>query len=320
MLLIITAASSLVPHTKTPQYPRAWAVSLPSPMKACATPTAVVSPTSLPRHSFRIIYQGQEGLVGGTLIPSSRCSTTFGSLPESRLSASRASYSRRDYLVYTGPIDQSPKPSRAVKEAARCNYTDYVSTYVTYPSKGLLPFPRGSVDITYGCEVWGDIVNTPLLVNLAFNIVSRTPIQSCGMSWFPSPLCFNRKEVKEAIHAPVETEWAEFTPCVHGPAKRDREERTGTACPLTTTRQRSQPLWDGQREPARTAKLHDTDDNESVTTALARRPSPPSYSHSATTTPTLRHDNVANDSPTSVTTTAGVRVAQNQDGWEVAEI
>jgi hypothetical protein len=56
------------------------------------------------------------------------------------------------------------------KEAARCNYTDYISTYMTYPSKGLLPFPRGSVDITYGCEVWGDIVSTALLVDPAFNM------------------------------------------------------------------------------------------------------------------------------------------------------
>jgi hypothetical protein len=124
MLLIITAASSLVPHTKTPQYPRAWTVSLPSPMKACTTRkrvrsgpslileltntfqlrpckhsnmTAVsisysmfrrVSPTSLPRHSFRIIYQGQEGYVGGT-----SCSPTFYSfvsmLNDARITAGK---------------------------------------------------------------------------------------------------------------------------------------------------------------------------------------------------------------------------------------
>ncbi|KIJ14004.1 hypothetical protein PAXINDRAFT_169969, partial [Paxillus involutus ATCC 200175] len=48
-----------------------------------------------------------------------------------------------------------------------------------------------------------------------------------------SPFHFNRKEVKEAMHAPVDTEWTEcsdvnvfpdgdkFSPCVHGPVKRD---------------------------------------------------------------------------------------------------
>ncbi|KIK82033.1 hypothetical protein PAXRUDRAFT_832445 [Paxillus rubicundulus Ve08.2h10] len=104
------------------------------------------------------------------------------------------------------------------EKATRCNYTDYVSTYVTYPPKGLLPLPGDSTNISNECDVWADIFNAALLINPAFNIYriwDTYPIL-WDVLGFPgsfaqeqSPLYFNRKEVKEAIHAPVDTEWAE---------------------------------------------------------------------------------------------------------------
>ncbi|KIJ12902.1 hypothetical protein PAXINDRAFT_14266 [Paxillus involutus ATCC 200175] len=104
------------------------------------------------------------------------------------------------------------------EKAARCNYTDYVSTYLTYPPKGLLPLPGGFSDITADCDVWEDIFNAALIINPAFNmyrIWDTYPILWDILGFpgsFPqeqSPIYFNRKEVKEAIHAPVDTEWSE---------------------------------------------------------------------------------------------------------------
>ena len=50
-----------------------------------------------------------------------------------------------------------------------CNYTDYMSKYVTYPPKGLLPLPGTNTVNDPGCDVWGMIINAALLVNPAFN-------------------------------------------------------------------------------------------------------------------------------------------------------
>ncbi|KAF9224579.1 alpha/beta-hydrolase [Gyrodon lividus] len=104
------------------------------------------------------------------------------------------------------------------KKAARCNYTDYVSTYVTYPPTGLLPLPGVSVEFAKGCDVWDDIFINALIINPAFNVYriwDTYPILWDVLGFpgsFPqkqSPIYFNRKEVKEAIHAPVDTKWTE---------------------------------------------------------------------------------------------------------------
>lgn len=104
------------------------------------------------------------------------------------------------------------------KKAARCNYTGYIDKYVTYPPAGLLPLPGDSVEAAEGCDVWDDIFNNALIINPAFNIyriwdtypvlwdVLGAPgsiIQS------QTPIYFDRKDVKHAIHAPVDTEWTE---------------------------------------------------------------------------------------------------------------
>lgn len=101
------------------------------------------------------------------------------------------------------------------KKAATCNYTGYVDKYVTYPPTGLLPLPGDSVDSADGCEVWDEIYNASLIINPAFSpyrIWNTYPVlwDVLGLldpAELQSPIYFNRTDVKEAIHAPVDTEW-----------------------------------------------------------------------------------------------------------------
>ncbi|KAF8350959.1 Alpha/Beta hydrolase protein [Amanita rubescens] len=90
----------------------------------------------------------------------------------------------------------------------------------TLPSrpKGPLPFPWKDTFADPGCDVWDEILNATLIVNPAFDIYrifDQYPIL-WDVLGFPgtfdnqqSPLYFNRKEVKEAIHAPVDVDWVE---------------------------------------------------------------------------------------------------------------
>ncbi|KAG1740196.1 Alpha/Beta hydrolase protein [Suillus paluster] len=104
------------------------------------------------------------------------------------------------------------------KKAARCNYTGYVDKYVTYPPTGIFPLPGDSVEFTTGCDVWDDIFNNALIINPAFDIYriwDTYPIlwdvlgSPGSFLQQQSPIYFNRKEVKMAIHAPVDAEWTE---------------------------------------------------------------------------------------------------------------
>jgi carboxypeptidase D len=90
--------------------------------------------------------------------------------------------------------------------------------YVTYPPTGLLPLPGDSIEFAQGCDVWDDIFYNALIINPAFDIYriwDTYPILWDVLGFpgsFPqtqSPIYFNRKDVKEAIHAPVDTEWSE---------------------------------------------------------------------------------------------------------------
>ncbi|KAG1768812.1 Alpha/Beta hydrolase protein [Suillus occidentalis] len=101
------------------------------------------------------------------------------------------------------------------EKAATCNYTGYVDKYVTYPPTGLLPLPGDSADSADGCEVWDVIYNASLIINPAFNsfrIWDTYPTlwDVLGLlgSEPQSPIYFNRTDVKEAIHAPVDAEWS----------------------------------------------------------------------------------------------------------------
>ncbi|KAG0697100.1 Alpha/Beta hydrolase protein [Suillus ampliporus] len=107
------------------------------------------------------------------------------------------------------------------KKAVKCNYTGYMDKYVTYPPSGLLPLPGDSVEFAEGCDVWDDIFSSALIINPAFDLYriwDTYPILWDVLGFpgsFPqsqTPIYFNRTDVKEAIHAPVNTEWTE---CSH---------------------------------------------------------------------------------------------------------
>ncbi|KAH9936848.1 alpha/beta-hydrolase [Epithele typhae] len=102
--------------------------------------------------------------------------------------------------------------------AEKCNYANYMAEHVTYPPKGLLPLPGKSTENDRGCDVWDMIFDAAVDINPAFNIYRI--FDTWPILWdvlgFPgsfmqsqSPIYFNRKEVKEAIHAPVNVTWGE---------------------------------------------------------------------------------------------------------------
>ncbi|KAF8628120.1 hypothetical protein AX15_004076 [Amanita polypyramis BW_CC] len=102
--------------------------------------------------------------------------------------------------------------------AMQCKYSGYMDKYVTFPPKGLLPLPGTDTFADPGCDVWDMILNATLITNPAFNIYRILDVYP--VLWdvlgfpgtFPNvqgPIYFDRKEVKEAIHVPVNVTWAE---------------------------------------------------------------------------------------------------------------
>ncbi len=54
--------------------------------------------------------------------------------------------------------------------ARRCEYTQYLEKYLTYPPKGKLPLPGRSVEFDPYCDVWTAIFEAAITVNPAFDI------------------------------------------------------------------------------------------------------------------------------------------------------
>ncbi|EKM58970.1 uncharacterized protein PHACADRAFT_249107 [Phanerochaete carnosa HHB-10118-sp] len=103
--------------------------------------------------------------------------------------------------------------------ADSCGYTNYSDTFVTFPPKGPLPIPGNNTEGARGCRLWEQIFDAALLVNPAFNIYRI--FDTWPILWdvlgFPgsfeqvqvSPIYFDRTDVKQAIHAPVNVTWTE---------------------------------------------------------------------------------------------------------------
>jgi len=55
--------------------------------------------------------------------------------------------------------------------AESCNYTSYLSKYLTYPPlPAPFPLPGSSVNADPGCDVWSEIFNAALILNPAFDM------------------------------------------------------------------------------------------------------------------------------------------------------
>ncbi|KIL59166.1 hypothetical protein M378DRAFT_15030 [Amanita muscaria Koide BX008] len=101
--------------------------------------------------------------------------------------------------------------------ALKCGYTGYQQKYATYPPKGLLPLPGNDTFADPGCDVWDDIFNAVLIVNPAFNIYRIFDVYPVlwDVLGFPgsffalqtTPAYFDRLDVKQAIHAPLNSTW-----------------------------------------------------------------------------------------------------------------
>lgn len=106
------------------------------------------------------------------------------------------------------------------KRDAECGHTKFVEENLVYPPKGLqVPPNKGGVGPAYSCfDLFADVYEAASLINPCFNVyhVSTT----CPVLWdvlgFPgsSPytpegasIYFNRTEVKNAIHAPLDVDW-----------------------------------------------------------------------------------------------------------------
>jgi len=96
--------------------------------------------------------------------------------------------------------------------------TGYADKFVKYPPAGTLPLPGGSPNVPNRCDLWDTIFDEAVNINPAFNIYrifDTWPILWDVLGFpgsFPqaqTPLYFNLDEVKQAIHAPMEVDWAE---------------------------------------------------------------------------------------------------------------
>ncbi|KIY47693.1 alpha/beta-hydrolase [Fistulina hepatica ATCC 64428] len=110
---------------------------------------------------------------------------------------------------------------RLAKLDTYCGYTEYLDTYLTYPPAGPLPFNWTNTEADAGCDLWDLIFGEALVKNPAFDIyrIFDMPPVPWDVLGFPgsfeqvqvSPIYFDRQDVKEAIHAPLNVTWVECT-------------------------------------------------------------------------------------------------------------
>lgn len=116
--------------------------------------------------------------------------------------------------------------------AATCNYTSFLSTYLTFPPPGPLPPPPNAS--APGCDLFNDIFAAVTLINPCFDIYQIAT--TCPLLWdvlgFPgsfdylpagAEIYFNRTDVQTAIHAPLGP-WAE---CSSGVLEEDDSPPSG---------------------------------------------------------------------------------------------
>ncbi|OTA93971.1 hypothetical protein M434DRAFT_395199 [Hypoxylon sp. CO27-5] len=101
-----------------------------------------------------------------------------------------------------------------------CGFADYNAQYLTYPPAGPQP-PNYSRSISRECQgLWNDVLNEAISINPCFDVYQVAT--TCPLLWdvlgFPGTIgylpeggeiYFDRADVKKAIHADPDTEWAE---------------------------------------------------------------------------------------------------------------
>lgn len=107
-------------------------------------------------------------------------------------------------------------------QASTCGYTDFLSTYLTFPPPaGPFPTPPNADGRTRGCNLRSQLQQAATLVNPCFDIYQVAT--TCPLLWdvlgFPGSfdyqppgfdtVYFDRADVKAAINAPVDQSWAE---------------------------------------------------------------------------------------------------------------
>ena len=107
-----------------------------------------------------------------------------------------------------------------VENDQSCGYADYREKYMQFPPSGVQPVLKTS---TGKCAVWDEAYETAYATNPCFNVYEiglQCPLLSDPLGYptdlqytYPGlPVYFNRTDVKEAMHAPMEVEWLECAP------------------------------------------------------------------------------------------------------------
>jgi carboxypeptidase D len=118
------------------------------------------------------------------------------------------------------------------KKSEECGYADFIEDHLHFPPKAKLPSAPETKG-KKGCDsLWPDIKAAAQIVNPCFNMYSIST--TCPLLWdvlgFPgsfeylpegATIYFNRTDVKKAINAPLDADWAE---CKDVPLEKDSSE------------------------------------------------------------------------------------------------